>query len=311
VVAVLIEPNRARLARELLGTAARLASEIDGRVVALGPALPDIEELGEWGADEVQILASAWVEEDVAAAVTTWASAVTPWAMLAPSTAWGREVASRVAASLGAGLTGDAVGLAVVDGRLTAWKPAFGGRLVVAITASSPVQIATVRGGILPLLAERYSPMPETVQHNITPLGRVVVHARTREDNADDLANAEMVLGVGMGVDPGRYGELQPLLDLLGGQIAATRKVTDKGWLPRARQVGITGHTIAPRLFVSVGASGKFNHTVGVRSSGTILAVNPDPDALIFDWADVGIVGDWSEVIPELTSQLQAAMARR
>ena len=90
----------------------------------------------------------------------------------------------------------------------------------------------------------------------------------------------------------------------LGAELAATRKVTDQGWLPRARQIGITGRTIAPRLFVSIGASGKFNHMVGVRTAGTILAINSDPDALVFDAADVGIVGDYREVVPRLTAAL-------
>ena len=138
-----------------------------------------------------------------------------------------------------------------------------------------------------------------------------MVHSRRREDNADALANAEMVVGVGQGIDPAHYDELEPLLALLGGELAATRKVTDKGWMPRARQLGITGHSIAPRLYVALGLSGKFNHTMGVRSSGTIVAVNPDPDALIFGWSDIGIVGDWREVVPLLVDRLGVALAER
>ena len=84
----------------------------------------------------------------------------------------------------------------------------------------------------------------------------------------------------------------------------ATRKVTDAGWLPRARQIGITGRTISPRLFVSIGASGKFNHMVGVRSSGTVLAINPDPDALVFGVSDIGIVADWHDAVPLLVAAL-------
>ncbi|MDZ7733368.1 MAG: FAD-binding protein [Acidimicrobiia bacterium] len=115
---------------------------------------------------------------------------------------------------------------------------------------------------------------------------------------------------MGQGVDPERYGELDPLLRTLGAELAATRKVTDKGWLPRARQVGITGHSISPRLFVSIGASGKYNHMVGVRGAGTVLAINPDPDAFVWDFTDVGIVGDWTEVVPVLERHLAEALAR-
>ena len=114
------------------------------------------------------------------------------------------------------------------------------------------------------------------------------------------------MIGVGRGVAPDEYGALEPLRTLLGAELGATRKVTDKGWLPRARQIGITGRSIAPRLFVSIGASGKFNHTVGVRAAGTVLAINPDPDAPIWDHADVGIVADWHDAVPALVTALHA-----
>ncbi len=319
-VAVLVEAGRPRLTRELLGAAARLAAELDGHVVAAGTDLPPAPELGRWGADRAVEVAGALVEEDVAVGVAQWCGAVQPWAVLAPSTAWGREVASRVAATLGAGLTGDAVGLTREDGvaadgspvaRLVAWKPAFGGLVVAAVRSASAVQLATVRAGVLPLPEPRTAvPVPVEVVE-VAARGRVVVHGRHREDDADRLANADAVVGIGQGVDPADYPALDPLLDLLGAELAATRKVTDKGWLPRARQLGITGHTIAPRLYVALGLSGKFNHTMGVRSSGTILAVNPDPEALVFDGADVGIVGDWREVVPLLVERIAVAVPAR
>ena len=113
------------------------------------------------------------------------------------------------------------------------------------------------------------------------------------------------MIGVGRGVAPDEYDALEPLRALLGAELGATRKVTDEGWLPRARQVGITGRSIAPRLFVSIGASGKFNHTVGLRAARTVLAINTDPSAPIFHAADVGIVADWRDALPLLVSELQ------
>ena len=115
------------------------------------------------------------------------------------------------------------------------------------------------------------------------------------------------MIGVGRGVSPDEYDALEPLRILLGAELGATRKVTDKGWLPRSRQVGITGRSIAPRLFVSIGASGKFNHTVGLRAAGTVLAINQDAAAPIFQAADVGIVGDWRAVLPLLVAALTAS----
>ena len=128
--------------------------------------------------------------------------------------------------------------------------------------------------------------------------------ARTRDDDLDVLADATAVIGVGRGVPPNEYDALEPLRTLLGAELGATRKVTDEGWLPRARQVGITGRSIAPRLFVSIGASGKFNHAIGLRAARTVLAINDNPSAPIFDAADAGIVGDWHEVLPLLVAEL-------
>ncbi len=303
---VVVEPDRPHDTRELLGTAARLAAGIGGHAVAIRATDDDDARLARWGADVVVAVSGATVEEDVAAAVAAWSDERAPWAILVPSTAWGREVAGRVAAALGAGLTGDAVDLEVCDGRLLAWKPAFGGQLVAAIRADSPTQMATVRVGVLPTLVARAETEPVLESRTVVGTSRVCVLARVREDDLDVLAEAPVVVGVGRGVDPGDYPALDPLLAVLGAELGATRKVTDNGWLPRARQIGITGRSVAPRLFVSIGASGKFNHMVGVRSAGTVLAINPDPDAPVFGVADVGIVGDWREVVPALVAALAA-----
>jgi electron transfer flavoprotein alpha subunit len=306
-VVVVAEPDRAHDTRELLGVAAALT----GNVTAVVVEPPDVAALHSWGADAVVHLAGENVEEDVAAAVAAHARESAPWAVLTGSTAWGREVASRVAAALDAGLTGDAVELERDGDRLVAWKPAFGGQLVAAIHCSSPVQMATVRAGVLPTLTPRpvdNDPI-EASTRTLQPRGRVRVLARTRDDDLDVLAQAHTVIAVGKGVPPEAYDELEPLRTLLDAELGATRKVTDQGWLPRARQIGITGRSVAPRLLVSIGASGKFNHVVGMRAADTVLAINNDGDAPVFDVADIGIVADWREVVPALVEQLRAARA--
>ena len=227
-------------------------------------------------------------------------------ALLAPGTAWGREVAARIAADLGTGLTGDAVELAASDDELIAWKPAFGGQIVAAIHCETRPQMATVRPGVLPTRTPRRH-VPTQTMVRASTRSRLRIAARTRDDDLDLLADAPVVIGVGRGVDPVDYPQLDPLAAILGAELAATRKVTDEGWLPRARQIGITGRTIAPRLFVSIGASGKFNHVVGVRTAGTILAINRDPGALIVGAADITIVGDYRDVVPALTAALRVA----
>jgi electron transfer flavoprotein alpha subunit len=277
---------------------------------------PDLDQLGSWGADEaIRLLEDGRAggtvpEEDVAGGTTAWVGATAPWALLAPSTAWGREVASRTAAAAGAGLTGDAVGLELDGDRLVAWKPAFGGQLVAAIHADSATQMATVRAGMLAELHPREHRATGR-ELSITSRERVRILARTRDDDLDVLAEATAVIGVGQGVEPEDYPLLEPLRESLRAELAATRKVTDRGWLPRARQVGITGRSIAPRLYVVLGASGKYNHMVGVRAARTVLAINMNPEALVFSVADVGIVGDWREVLPLLVREIESAPLAR
>ncbi|MEZ5169303.1 MAG: FAD-binding protein [Acidimicrobiia bacterium] len=318
VTVVLGEPDRHRETAELLGTAALLAAATDGSTVLLDvtpEGLLDVSSMGAepavgrpkfgaQGADRVVQLVGSTTEDDVADVAGRWVADTRPWAVLAPSTAWGREVASRIAVQVDGGLTGDAVEMEVVDGRLCAWKPAFGGRLVAAITATSDVQLVTVRAGVLPLLAPRDT-SPEVERLRVPHRNRVTVTQRTRDDDIETLALADVVVGVGQAVEPGEYPLLDPLLDVLGAELGATRKVTDRGWLPHARQIGITGRSIAPRLYLALGLSGKFNHSVGIRSSGTVLAVNPDPDAFIHDHADVSVFADWREVVPHLVDALR------
>lgn len=306
VVAALLERDRPREARELLGSAAALAARLGGSVAAVHAtgALPRPDVMSSWGADEILLTEGSEVAEDVARAIAAWCEARRPWGLIVSGTMWGREVASRIAARLGAGLTGDAVDLSVEAGRMIAWKPAFGGRLVAAIHSESEVQLATVRPGILALRSPRGIEELTPSALFIESRGRIHHLESRRDDELDDLARAAVVVGVGLGVQPAEYDLLQPLLTELGAELAATRKVTDNGWLPRSRQVGITGRSISPTIYVAVGMSGKFNHMVGVRGAGVILAINADRNAPVFDNADIGIVADWHEVVPLLLASL-------
>ncbi len=309
-ILVIVEPARPRVAAELLGAASRLADNVGARVNALTLDTTDLESLGEWGADEITCFEGSTVAEDVAAAVAQWSVQRSTWACIGPSTAFGREVLARLAAALGAGLVGDAIALDTVNERLVAAKPAFSGALVADVTCTSATSLVSVRPGVLPLGSRRQHHAPVTI-HQIASRGRIHVVSERRDDDVEVLARAEVVIGVGAAVQPNEYEMLSPLAALLGAELAATRKVTDKGWAPRARQVGITGRSIAPRLYVALALSGKFNHLVGVRAAGTILAINNDPEALVFGHCDVGIVGDWREVVPQFADAWRKAVERR
>ena len=304
-VVVVGEPGRARTTAELLGAAAGLAESIGGRAILTIEAVEDWEAISGQGADRVIRHADVTGAAEVARMLASHFTKSPPWAVLAPSTAWGREVAARLAARMGAGLTGDAVGLEVRDARLVALKPAFGGRLVAEITCASSTQLATVRAGVLPVARPR--PIGPFGADRLVPPGDeplVRVLERWRDDDSNLLATAPVVVSIGQGVDPTDLSEIRRLTELLGAELCATRKVTDAGWLPRARQVGITGHAIAPRLCIAIGTSGKFNHTVGLQGAGTVVGINPDPDCELWDWCDVGMVADWRDAFEPLVERL-------
>jgi electron transfer flavoprotein alpha subunit len=247
--------------------------------------------------------------EDWVAALADRLPATAPHAVVIEGTGWGREFAARLAARLGWGLVGDAVDLTVEQGELLAWKSAFSGQAMVPIASRSPSLLVTVRPGALGADTATQPPATTRVEHIRTASHARVVYDPPRDVDTDgrELSRATCLVVVGSGVPPEDYAVVEGLRQQLGaGPLGATRKVTDKGWLPRSRQIGITGRSVAPNLLVSIGASGKFNHAVGFRGAGVVVAVNADPDALIFDQADIGIVGDWREIVTALTAALRA-----
>lgn len=306
-VAVLVEAGNEAPARELIGRAAELAAADGGSVTALVVGACADARLSGWGADQAVVLDGSTVEEDVAAALCAWCDRAAPWAVLLPATTAGREIGARLAAALGLGLTGDAVELSRSGDRLVAWKPALGGQALAAVTSESAIQLATVRPGVLPLLAPRPPAELAAIRLPVPALSRTAHLKYVREDDVAQLERAAAIVCVGFGVPPDGYPLVAALQARLGAELAGTRKVTDRGWLPRARQIGITGRAVSPRLAVSIGASGKFNHVVGMRQAEFVLAINNDPDALVFQAADLGLVGDWREAVRLLTSALPAA----
>jgi electron transfer flavoprotein alpha subunit len=139
---------------------------------------------------------------------------------------------------------------------------------------------------------------------------RVIVHRQVREVDIGAVLSSDVLVCIGAGVDPSLYGIVDPLVELLGAQRVATRKVTDKGYLSRSLQVGITGINVSPELYLAVGVQGKPNHMAGVHGAGMVVSINIDPEATVFRQSDIGMVGDWRELVPALHSALESTVRK-
>ncbi len=320
VVAETLGERLRRVTLEILGQAARLGARAGA--VLLGHRIRrHVRELIAHGADRVYLADSQALSpyrvEPHAALLAAAIRDRKPHSVLLPSTAVGRDLAPRLAARLSLGLTGDCIGLEIdAAGNLVQLKPAFGGNIVAPILSRTFPQMATVRPGVLPVPARDPTRRAEIIELPPADAGhlrtRVVSLQAAGAGEAADLDTADVVVGVGMGLGgPEHLAAVRRLARLLEAPLAITRDVADRGWLPRHHQVGLTGKSISPRLYIAVGIKGAFEHTVGVQRAGTIVAVNKDPEAWIWDAADFGIVGDWAEVVPRLTEALAAARPKR
>ncbi|TMA43928.1 MAG: electron transfer flavoprotein alpha/ beta subunit [Deltaproteobacteria bacterium] len=301
---------------ELLAKAAVLAVDLGGPVEALviGRGAAEAPALAAAGADRVLVAEGPGLDPyttDAHAAVLAEAiRARAPRLVLLGSTALGRDLAPRVAARLGLGLTGDAIDLDLdTEGRVRQHKPAFGGTIVAPILSRTRPEMATVRPGML-RPAEPDASRRAVVEKIPVPAHAPRVEVVRREllpDAAAALDSAAVVLGVGKGIGgPEALPAIRQVAERLGAAIGATREVTDAGWLPKQHQVGLTGRAIAPRLYVALGVSGAMEHLVGLRRAATIVAVNTNPKAPIFKAADLGVVADWAAVLPHLEAALRA-----
>lgn len=192
---------------------------------------------------------------------------------------------------------------------MVALKPAFGGNVVAPIMSKTYPQMATVRQGMLELAepnAQKRAAV-ETVHPLISPpLSRLVRENSVLDPSLAPLEGAQVVIAVGTGVGgPEGVRKVAEFARAIGAAMCATRRVTDAGWMPRQLQVGLTGKAIDPRLYIAVGVRGAPNHTVGIKRAETVVAINNDPEALIFERANIGLVADWEAMLPALHDALR------
>ncbi len=308
---------------ELLGRARELAPDVDTNVeaVLIGHlARRHAAELTAYGADRVHLADALELDQyDTELYTSVLAAAVTdrqPYAVLIPATVNGRDLAARLAARLSLGLTGDCIGLEIDrQGRLVQLKPAFGGSIAAPILSTTMPQMATVRPGVFSEVEPDWAIAPVIDTLPEMSLGkqraRVLASVAVHDLEGVELERARRIVTVGKGVGgPENIAVVRELARALDAGIGATRDVTDLGWLPRQHQIGLSGKSVAPELYIAVGVRGPFNHTVGIRKAGTVVAINNSVRPPIFRAADYSILGDYAEVVPALTRAVTARLAR-
>ncbi|MBI2846233.1 MAG: electron transfer flavoprotein subunit alpha/FixB family protein [Chloroflexi bacterium] len=314
VVAEEREGKLNKVSFELLGAARRLAEGSSGGVMAalLGSGLEALAPaLGHYGASRVYLVDSPalaqYSPEAYAQALVGLVQKIKPEVIFLSATSRGRDLAPRLGAKLGVVVASDCTDFTLQDsGRLLITRPIFAGKALAQVRLKGTPQIATLRPNIFPPLS------PETSRtaaiEKITVEG-ATARAVTKEvkkaaAGKKDVAEAEIIVSGGRGMKgPENYHLLEELAEALGGAVGASRAAVDAGWRPHSDQVGQTGKTVTPKLYVACGISGAIQHLAGMKTAKYIVAINKDPEAPIFKIADYGIVGDLFEIVPLITAE--------
>jgi electron transfer flavoprotein alpha subunit len=310
----------ATVSYELLGAGRALADKlkVDLSAVILGQkVMTQGVELIQWGADKVYVAEhealEKFHEEAYSTVLASLANRYKPEIVLAGATPIGRSFIPRVAAKLKTGLTADCTSLDIEDETrmLLPVRPTYGGNIMATIICPNHrPQMATVRPKVMKRLEKDPYRKGEIINVPVDDLkvrAKVVEEVKEETNITINLQDVDVIIAGGRGVGkPENFALLKELAELLGGALGASRAAVDEGWIPYRHQVGQTGKTVCPKLYIACGISGAIQHLVGMQSSDIIIAINKNPDASIFNVATYGIVGDLFEVVPLLIKKIKA-----
>jgi electron transfer flavoprotein alpha subunit len=305
---------------EVVRTARTIADQTGGDVIALviGDHVQAVAgELGGYGAAKILIVQQPELGKYSA---TAYAKVIAEAAkreqtdiLLLPATAMGRDSAPRVAVKLNAGLASDCVALKVDDGTIIATRPVYAGKALTEIKINSTVKVFTLRPNVFPAGASNGGEVKVEVLD--IPLAESdfasVAIETTQASGKVDVTEADIIVSGGRGLKgPENFTMIENLAGVLGGAVGASRAVVDAGWRPHNEQVGQTGKTVSPSLYIAVAISGAIQHLAGMSSSKYIVAINKDKDAPIFQIADYGIVADAFDIVPALTLETKKLLGK-
>jgi electron transfer flavoprotein alpha subunit len=299
---------------ELVTAALPLARALGGHVEAavVGHNVGTwAEQLSKSGVTKVYTVDDAALEqfapESVASALAEVIHKAQPAIVLFGATGWGKEVSARTAAKLDWGLVTDCTAAAIENGALVLTRPIYSGKAIAHVRAKKFPVMVSMRPNILPPVETDKAAAPvEAVAVTLKEPRARVTETVVKAKSKVDLGEANIVVSGGRGVKgPEGFAPVQALADTLGGALGASRAAVDAGWIDYTHQVGQTGKTVSPKLYIAAGISGAIQHLAGMSSSKVIVAINKDPDAPIFKIADYGIVGDLFQVLPELNEQIK------
>jgi electron transfer flavoprotein alpha subunit len=314
--------NPKKVMAEVLGEAARLAGQMGSQAEAVwltDKATPEgLKMLAELGAKRVWLFENAafspYRGEVWTPVLAELAGVESPQAIFGAVTTRQRELMARLAARLGAGLSADCTGLALEDGKLVATRPVYSGKLLSKMTWAKAPWLATLRPNVFRPAEPQAGAASQVERPQIAAPGESMKLVERREEASTglpELAEAEIVVSGGRGLKgPENFVILEALAKEIGGAVGASRAAVDAGWRPHRFQIGQTGRTISPKLYLGFGISGAIQHLAGMRTSKVICAVNKDPEAPIFKIADYGIVGDLFEVAPLLTAEFKKLLEK-
>lgn len=290
----------------------RLAAELGEKLTAvvLGENVTDAAaELGKYGADRIIAADSAELKsfrgEAYANVICSIIEENPAKIILLGSTSQGKEVSARIAARLKVGLANECTAFKLEDGNLIATRPLFGGRAVAEVEIKGTPQMASIRPNMMAIEENAGAGEVQAIDPQIGETRVELVEEKIEVSEKVELTEADYVVSGGRGMNGEDFSVLEELADLLNGAVGASRNAVDAGWRPQSDQVGQTGKVVSPKLYFACGISGAMQHTAGISTSDTIVAINNDPDALIFRVADYCIIDDLFEVVPEVTKNIK------